>query len=342
MQEPEPEPEAEEPLPPVEDPKFVKKTELYVLCLDTLGQGLNKFSDEVLDFVREVAELLKEAIARSELKSLYLEMEQLVEDEGKNAADAEAMAARAKEEEEAMQERLEDMQKEMEEKAKEAEAAGVELPLEEDAALREAQIKLDAALRAVLAMKSKIAELQRYRMAPKGKAMSVLKCALYTLAYTRENVRDAHTNKTDWLKMKMNFNNEFFTKLQEYDPAATVADESKKKKSKKKKGKKVAKIPKYRQTEALQKMVEGLEVADMNAKSVAVGALLEWVVQVLDVRNKAKVKLEKEALIEEERLKREEEEAKAKAEADAAAEAAKAEAGGDGGDGGDAPAEETE
>lgn len=306
---PEEEEQPDEPLPPIEDPKFIKKQNQYVLCVDTLGQGLNKFSEEALDFIRKIAEHLKSAISRSELASLYAEMDMIVAEEQKNASDAEAMEARAREEEEALQQKLEEMQKELEEKAKEAEEAGVELPIEEDAALRAAQIKLDAAQRAVLAMKSKIAELQRYRLAPKGKSMNVLKCALYTLSYKREDVRDAQTNKTDWAKMKMNFNNDFFTKLQAYDPAATVADEGKLKKSKKNKGKKVQKIPKYRQTEALKKLVDGVEVADINAKSVAVGALLEWCNQVLDVREKAKIKLEKEAAIEAERIKREEEEA---------------------------------
>merc|ERR1712032_430297 len=229
---------------------------------------------------------------------------------------------------------------EAQEKAKEE---GIEIPIEEDAALQEALIKLSAAQAAVLAMKSKIAELQRYRLPPKGQSMKVLKCALYTLGYKRDDVRDSHTKKTDWSKMKMNFNNEFFTTLQAYDPAETVGKEGKKKKSKKpakkgKKKKKVQVIPKYRQTASLLALIDGIEVEEINNKSVAVGALLDWCKQVLEVRERAKVKLAKEKEIEEARLAREaeveaarkaqeEEEAAAKAaeEAEAAA-AAEAEA----------------
>merc|ERR1712100_740208 len=86
------------------------------------------------------------------------------------------------------------------------------------------------------AEKAREAELQGYRLPPKGQSLKVLKCALYTLGYKRDDVRDAHTKKTDWSKMKMNFNNNFFTTLQAYDPAGNVADEGKKKKKKGKKG----------------------------------------------------------------------------------------------------------
>merc|ERR1712025_1379792 len=194
---------------------------------------------------------------------------------------------------------------------------------------------------AVLAMKSKIAELQRYRLPPKGQSVKVLKCALFTLSYKREDVRDAHTKKTDWGKKKMNFNNEFFTRLQAYDPAGTVADEGKKKKSKKKgkgkgkKKKKVQVIPKYRQTASLLNLIDGVDLDEINSKSVAVGALLEWCKQVLEVRERAKVKLQKEEEIEEARKQKEaEEEAarKQKEEEEAAAAAAEAAEAAEGGE----------
>merc|ERR1719197_2371649 len=105
------------------------------------------------------------------------------------------------------------MQQALQEAQAKAQEEGVEIPLEEDAALQEAMIKLSAAQAAVLAMKSKIAELQRYRLPPKGQSVKVLKCALFTLSYKRDDVRDTRTKKTDWGKMKMNFNN-FFTTLQ--------------------------------------------------------------------------------------------------------------------------------
>merc|ERR1719284_2221626 len=119
-------------------------------------------------------------------------------------------------------------------------------------------IKLSAAQAAVLAMKSKIAELQRYRLPPKGASVKVLKCALFTLGYKRDDVRDAHTKKTDWSKMKMNFNNDFFTKLQAYDPSGTMSKEGK--------TKKVQVIPKYRQTASLLSLIDGIEVDEINGK----------------------------------------------------------------------------
>ena len=196
----------------------------------------------------------------------------------------------------------------------------------QEEALQESLIKLSAAQAAVFAMQSKIAELQRYRLPPKGQSMKVLKCALYTLGYTRDDVRDSHTKKTDWAKLKMHFNNDFFTTLQAYDPTDTVWQEGKKMKSKKGgKIKKVHVIPKYRQTASLLALIDGIEVGEINNKSVAVGALLDWCKQVLEVRERAKVKLAKEKEIEEARLAREaEEEAarKAQEEEEAAAKAA--------------------
>merc|ERR1712025_1125130 len=122
--------------------------------------------------------------------------------------------------EEEMEAKIAEMQKKLAEAEQKAKEEGIEIPIEEDMALQEALIKLSAAQAAVLAMKSKIAELQRYRLPPKGQSLKVLKCALYTLGYKRDDVRDSHTKKTDWSKMKMNFNNNFFTTLQAYDPAA--------------------------------------------------------------------------------------------------------------------------
>merc|ERR1712025_50767 len=122
--------------------------------------------------------------------------------------------------EEEMEAKIAEMQKKLAEAEQKAKEEGVETAFEEDVALQEALIKLSAAQAAVLAMKSKIAELQRYRLPPKGQSLKVLKCALFTLGYKRDDVRDAHTKKTDWSKMKMNFNNNFFTTLQAYDPAA--------------------------------------------------------------------------------------------------------------------------
>jgi len=336
-EEPEPEPEEaeepleeEEPLAPVPDPNFVAKDVLYVLCIDTLGKGLNCLNEGQLDLLREIAALLKDAISRTEKASLYAEMQRQVDEEGANAAAMEALAEAEKAREEEMQAKLLEMQKALEEAQEKAKEEGIEIPIEEDAALQEALIKLSAAQAAVLAMKSKIAELQRYRLPPKGQSMKVLKCALYTLGYKRDDVRDSHTKKTDWSKMKMNFNNEFFTTLQAYDPAETVGKEGKKKKSKKaakkgKKKKKVQVIPKYRQTASLLALIDGIEVEEINSKSVAVGALLDWCKQVLEVRERAKVKLAKEKEIEEARLAREaEEEAarKAQEEEEAAAKAA--------------------
>merc|ERR1712210_423990 len=92
-----------------------------------------------------------------------------------------------------------------------------------------------------------------------------------------------------------------------------------------KKKKKVQVIPKYRQTASLLALIDGIEVEEINNKSVAVGALLDWCKRVLEVRERAKVKLAKEKEIEEARLQREaEEEAarKAQEEEEAAAKAA--------------------
>merc|ERR1712037_1020158 len=92
-----------------------------------------------------------------------------------------------------------------------------------------------------------------------------------------------------------------------------------------KKKKKVQVIPKYRQTASLLALIDGIEVEEINSKSVAVGALLDWCKQVLEVRERAKVKLAKEKEIEEARLQREaEEEAarKAQEEEEVAAKAA--------------------
>jgi len=328
-EEPEEPPEEEAPLEPVPDPKFVPKEVHYVLCVDTLGKGLNCLTEAQLDLLREIAGLLKDAISRTEKASLYKEMQRLVDEEKANASAVEALEEEKKAREEEVQAKLLEMQKAMEEAAEKAKEEGVETAFDEDVALQEALIKLSAAQAAVLAMKSKIAELQRYRLPPKGQSLKVLKCALFTLGYKRDDVRDAHTKKTDWAKMKMNFNNTFFTTLQGYDPAATVAEEGKKKKSKKKgkkgKKKKVQVIPKYRQTASLLALIEGIDLDEINGKSVAVGALLEWCRQVLEVRERAKVKLAKEEEIEAARIAKEEEEEaarKAKEEEEAAAKAA--------------------
>ena len=332
----EPEPE-EEPLEPVPDPRFLPKEVQYVLCIDTLGKGLNCLNEAQMDLLRAIAGLLKDAISRTEKARLYNEMKRQVEEEAANASAMEALADAEKAREEEVAAKLQELQKALDEAAEKAREEGIEIPLEEDAALQEAIIKLSAAQAAVLAMKSKIAELQRYRLPPKGQSVKVLKCVLFTLGYKREDVRDTHTKKMDWGKMKMNFNNEFFTRLQAYDPAGTVADEGKKKKSKKKgKGKKktVQVIPKYRQTASLLGLIDGIDLDEINSKSVAVGALLEWCKQVLEVRERAKVKLQKEEEIEEARKQKEaeeeaarkqQEEEEAAAAAAAAAEAAEGE-----------------
>ena len=67
-------------------------------------------------------------------------------------------------------------------------------------------------------------------------------------------------------------------------------------------------IPKYRQTASLLNLIDGIEVEEINSKSLAVGALLSWCKQVLEVRERAKVKLHKEEEIEEAEEEMEEEE----------------------------------
>merc|ERR1712025_1185226 len=100
----------EEPLEPVPDPAFVPKEVQYVLCVDTLGKGLNCLSEEQMDLLRAIAALLKDAVSRTEKARLYQEMKRLVAEEAANASAMEALEEENKAREEEMEAKIAEMQ----------------------------------------------------------------------------------------------------------------------------------------------------------------------------------------------------------------------------------------
>merc|ERR1712216_930820 len=138
-----------------------------------------------------------------------------------------------------------------EELAKQKEAGATD---EEIAAL-EAKLKIGAANTQVMSLKQKFKELERYRVPPKAEAMEVIEAVLYMLKYSK---KDLGGKSTDWQKTRRLFDNDFFTKLQAWDPKAK------------------AKTAPYQKVAEVKKLLEGKELEALSKLSAVYGALYTW------------------------------------------------------------------
>jgi len=118
--------------------------------------------------------------------------------------------------------------------------------------------RLKAAKRVVQSLKSKIAEIRHYRVAPGKEAIRVLKGTLYFLKYNRTQFHDGR--KVDWKRMRMLLDEQFFNKLQNVDVTAVV------------------KRPKYANLKRISALIEGIQPVDVAEKSVPVAAILDWLI----------------------------------------------------------------
>jgi hypothetical protein len=290
--EPEPEPE------PIPDPEYERVTIERVVCMDTLGMGLDIYTEEGLDLVRSIAASIVAALERTERAHLEAEFRALLLSKEENIKDLENLA-------ETQQQQAEELEAQVAElKAKFSE--GEEEISEEDQQYEILRLQEDAARRALLAIQAKVKELERYKIAPKGDSMRALKAACYTVGINRKVIVDKATKKLDWMKMRRLFGGEFFKKLHSFDPI------------------KKRKVQKYQTVASIEASLEGLTVEDMNAKSVAVGTILAWNQAVIIVRKAAVEKRQREKLQAEAKAAEEAAAAAAKAKEEADAAAAKA------------------
>lgn len=111
-------------------------------------------------------------------------------------------------------------------------------------------------------------------------------------------MEEKRPNVPEWNKMRRFFGDELFNKIENYD----VSEKKK--------------IPKYATAKALKKMVKKIPIEDVNQQSIAIGALLDWINETLEAREKAVVVRrieEKIKAAEEEQARKEAEEAAAEA-----------------------------
>lgn len=283
--------EEEEEPEPVADPEYERVPVSLVLCMDTLGLGLDVYTAESLDLVRALAAALAAALERTERQQLENEFRALLSAQEENAKALESLDEVQRQQTEALEDDVATLRSKL----------GEEGVSEEDQAYEVLKLEEDAARRAVLLMQAQIKELERYKIAPKGDSLRALKAACFTLGYSKDAIVDRATKKLEWRKMRKLFGGDFFERLQAFDAEA------------------VKKVHKYQTVAHIESLLDGITVESMNAKSVAVGAVLAWNQAVITVRKAA---VEKRAR---EKAAAEAAEAAAAAEAAEAAAAAEAE-----------------
>jgi hypothetical protein len=300
---------ADEELPPIEpvlEPEYERVAVDRVLCVDTLGAGLDVYDEAALDYVRAAAAALAAAIERTEKAHLLAEFQALLAARDENDGALEALGAQ-------QQQQASELEAEVAALKGKLAEAGTSAEDQEYEVLR---LQEDAARRALLEMQGRVKELERYKIAPKGGSLKALQAACYTVGVSRGDITDKASGKLDWPKMRKLLGNEFFVRLRDFDAVA------------------VRKVHKYQTVAAIEGLLEGLTLEEINAKSVAVGSILAWNLSVMSVRKAAVEKRQREKEAEE--AARAEAEAAAaaaaQAEADAAAAAAAAAAEGGGGE----------
>jgi hypothetical protein len=251
--------EEEEEPPPVADVEYVRAQTSLVLCMDTLGLGLDLYTEEGLDLARAAAAALAAALERTERAQLESEFRSLLAAQEDNSKALDSLGEVQRQQSEALQDDVAALRTKL----------GRAGASEEDQEYEVLKLKEDAARKAVLLLQAQIKELERYKIAPKGESLKALKAACFTLGYTRDDIQDKATKKLDWLKMRQIFGGSFFDRLRAFDPEAKK------------------KVHKYQNLKHLEKLLDGITVASMNTKSVAVGAVLAWNQAVVTVRKAA-------------------------------------------------------
>lgn len=132
--------------------------------------------------------------------------------------------------------------------------------------------RLKAARKTVQSLKAKIAEIRYYRVAPGKEAVRAIKATLYFLKYDRKKFHVG--KKVDWNQMRMLLDEHFLTLLQKTDVAEVV------------------KRPKYASLRRISKLAAGISVANIANKSVAVAALLDWLLAAIALKKSTLPKLE--------------------------------------------------
>jgi len=222
-----------------EVPSITKPKELLI-CLDTVGLAKGTpFSDEQIAQAVNLSKRLSAGLARAEAQLYLDDCKHRAEAAEENAKMLEELAAAGG---------GQDIEAELE-KQKEAGLS------EDELKALEAQLRINAANKQVLTLKQKFAELERYRVPPKQEAMDVLQGVLFLLKYTK---KDLGGKATDWQKMRRLFDNEFFAKVENWDPKAK------------------AKASPYQKVAAVKGMLEGKDLESLNKLSVVYGALWTW------------------------------------------------------------------
>lgn len=123
---------------------------------------------------------------------------------------------------------------------------------------------LRAAKKTVQTLKSKIAEIRNYRVAPGKDAVRVLKATLYFLKYSRVQFHDGKA--VVWDRLRVLLDDRFLSLLQNVDVTAVV------------------KRPRYATLKRISKLIKGIDVVDVAVKSVAVAAILDWLLAAIAVK----------------------------------------------------------
>ena len=127
--------------------------------------------------------------------------------------------------------------------------------------------KMRAARKMLQTLKSKIAEVRHYRVAPGKESIRVLKATLYFLQYKRPQFHEG--KKVSWDRLRMLLDDQFFGLLQNVDVTAVV------------------KRPRYASLKRISKLVRGLDVGSVAEKSVAVAAVLDWLYAAIALKKTA-------------------------------------------------------
>lgn len=266
-----------------------KKSLDYAICLDTLGQN-RRFAEEEIAYIKKMVSQLNETVVR-------IDRQLFKEERIRRAALVEYN--------ESVEEKTEDEKKqEMDRLKSSLERAGTSSTTEADVAFKYRQNN-------VMGLREKLVEFRQFNVF-RG-PLDIMQALFFMLDYLKTDVSDLD-GKPDWNKIRANLDDDFFNKLQAYDPR----DQQIRKKDQQ-----------HATVANLRKMIAPFTDEDVKAKNVVLCEIMGYVRDALAVKKQARQERKEARLA-----------AEAEAAALAAEQAAAAAAGGDEGDAAEAAAEE--
>ena len=273
------------------------------LCADTMGSapssgtlsvgGGTKLTDESVAILKRCANYLKLALERTEAAAFSEEYNRFLSPKGTPDEEASRLTVFASEADAAAAAATEQGNVEVT-------AAGETAP-EDVKTLLKSRAMLSAAKGVLQGRLSNLkAEVQDRLVAPKADVLKLFQNLWYMLGYTKEQLADAGQPDPltfDWSVARMKLDDEFLSKISQFDAEAEI------------------KALSYAKTDLLKAAFAELNVNDLNKTSGVCGALLAWAKACCDVKEAAAAKRAREAA-----------DKKAAEEAAAAAEAAAKEA----------------